>query len=277
MFIYTHNLHPVLFSIDIAGLYLELRWYSLAYIFGLLIANYWLKYCNKKSAILSEKAYENWLIFAILGIVLGGRLGYVLFYQPQYYLQNPFDILKVWQGGMSFHGGLAGSIIAMFYFSKHYQIPHFWLFDRLSVIAPVGLFFGRVANFINGELYGRISYGFIGVIFPYSDHLPRHPSQLYEAILEGFLLFIIMFCAFFYKNNYFAEKKPKFLSGLFLIGYSLARSVVEFFRQPDEQIGFLWQFFTLGQILCLPTLILGCYLAFLSFSKNASTNTISHV
>ena len=271
MFIYTHNLHPVLFSVDISGLHLELRWYSLAYIFGLLIANYWLKYCNKKSAILSEKAYENWLVFAILGIVLGGRLGYVLFYQPQYYLQNPLDILKVWQGGMSFHGGLIGSMVAIFYFSKIYNLSCFWLFDRLAVIAPVGLFFGRIANFINGELYGRISNGLIGVIFPYSDNLPRHPSQLYEAILEGFLLFIIMFYAFFYKNNYFAEKKPKFLSGLFLIGYSLARLTVEFFRQPDEQIGFLWQFFTLGQILCLPTLILGCYLAFISFLKNAST------
>ena len=271
MFIYTHNLNPVFFTFEAFGFNLELRWYSLAYIFGLLSANYWLKYCNKKS-ILSEKAYENWLVFAIFGIVLGGRLGYVLFYQPHHYWQNPVDVLKVWQGGMSFHGGLIGSILAMFYFSKIYKIPCFWLFDRLAVIAPVGLFFGRIANFINGELYGRISNIAIGVIFPYSDNLPRHPSQLYEAFLEGVLLFFIMIFAFFYKNNYLPKNKPSFISGLFLIGYSLARFSIEFFRQPDEQIGFLWQFFTLGQILCLPTLILGGYLLFKNVSANYQTN-----
>jgi phosphatidylglycerol:prolipoprotein diacylglycerol transferase len=272
MFTYTHNFNPVFFSVNLIGLQLDIRWYSLAYVFGLLITNYWIKYCNKKSLVLNEKAYENWLLFAIIGIIVGGRLGYVLFYQSQYYWQNPLDILKVWQGGMSFHGGLIGSAVSMLLFSKIYLFPCFWLFDRLAVIAPIGLFFGRVANFINGELYGRISNSFIGVIFPYTDNLPRHPSQLYEAILEGLLLFTIMLFAFFYKNNYFAQKKPKFLSGLFLIGYSIARFVVEFFRQPDEQIGFLWQIFTLGQILCLPTLFLGCYLVFLSFKKNATTN-----
>ena len=142
----------------------------------------------------------------------------------------------------------------------------------MAVIAPVGLFFGRIANFINGELYGRISNGAIGVIFPYSDNLPRHPSQLYEAFLEGILLFFIMIIAFFYKNNYLPKNKPSFISGLFLISYSLARFSIEFFRQPDEQIGFLWQFFTLGQILCLPTLILGGYLLFRNVSANYQTN-----
>ena len=272
MFIYTHNLNPVFFAFDVFGFHLEFRWYSLAYIFGLLIANYWLKYCNKNFSILSEKAYENWLVFAIAGIVLGGRLGYVLFYQPQYYLQNPADILKVWQGGMSFHGGLLGSILAMFYFSKIYKISPFWLFDRLAVIAPVGLFFGRIANFINGELYGRVSNSVVGVIFPYSDNLPRHPSQLYEAFLEGIVLFLIMIFTFFYKNNHLPKNKPGFLSGLFLIGYSLARFSIEFFRQPDEQIGFLWQFFTLGQVLCLPTLILGLYLLLKNVSANHQKN-----
>ena len=262
MDIYTHNLHPVLFSIDIAGLHLELRWYSLAYIFGLLIANYWLKYCNKKSAILSEKAYENWLIFAILGIVLGGRLGYVLFYQPQYYLQNTFDILKVWQGGMSFHGGLAGSIIAMFYFSKHYQIPHFWLFDRLAVIAPVGLFFGRVANFINGELYGRISYGFIGVIFPYSDNLPRHPAQLYEAI---YCLFLFVFMYWFWKNKR-ENGGSGFRFGLLCVLLFIERFIDEFFKENQADFENSLPI-NMGQILSLPFILIGLFMIWRSYHQ----------
>ena len=203
---------------------------------------------------MSKEAWDDWLFWAIIGVVLGGRLGYILFYNFNFYLENPLQIFAVWHGGMSFHGGLLGAILSMFLFCKKYKIKFFELTDTLSIAAPMGLFFGRVANFINMELYGRVTGSNFGVIFPNAGDLPRHPSQIYEAILEGLLLFIALFCLAQLTK---IKEKEGVLSGLFLILYGSARIFVEQFREPDGQIGFLFYQITLGQLLSLPLLAVG--------------------
>ncbi len=213
---------------------------------------------------MSKEAYDDWLLWAVISIILGGRLGYVLFYNPIYFINNPLEIFAVWQGGMSFHGGLCGVIIGMFLFSKKYKVNFLQLTDILSITAPIGLFFGRIANFINMELYGRLTESNYGVIFPNSDQLPRHPSQLYEAVLEGVLSFIILIILYKFTK---IKEKTGFLSGLFLILYSFSRIIVENFREPDQQIGFLLEKFTMGQLLSLPILALGLILTLFSVKK----------
>ena len=244
---------------------IAIRWYSLAYILGILFTWFLLKSFNKKKPIMNKEAWDDWLFWAVIGIVLGGRIGYVLFYNFNFYWQHPLQILAVWHGGMSFHGGLFGSIISMLLFCKKYRINFLELTDILAIAAPIGLFFGRIANFINMELYGRITGSNIGVIFPNAGDLPRHPSQLYEACLEGLLLFVILF---FLEKFTKIRDKSGVLSGLFLIFYGCARIFVEQFREPDEQIGFLFYKITIGQILSLPLILLGVFVA-LFFSKKS--------
>ncbi len=235
-----------------------IRWYSLAYIFGILIAMLFLKKQNDKYKLMSSLAYDNWLFYAVLSIILGGRLGYVLFYNLPYFLSHPFEIFAVWQGGMSFHGGLCGAIFGMWIFSKKYKIDFLALTDILAIIAPIGLFFGRIANFINMELYGRPTSGNYGVIFPNNSDLPRHPSQLYEAALEGVLLFIILYSLS--KFSKIQQNHKGALSGLFLLLYGIFRAFIENFREPDEQIGLLFFDLTMGQILCIPFMLAAIYL-----------------
>jgi phosphatidylglycerol:prolipoprotein diacylglycerol transferase len=240
--------------------YVAIRWYSIAYILGILSALFFLKKFNQKYQIMTIKAEEAWLNWAILGIIVGGRLGYVMFYNPSFYLSSPAEILKIWQGGMSFHGGLIGSIFAMYFFCQKYQINFLKLCDCIAIVSPIGIFFGRIANFINLELHGRVTnsenYGFI---FSAIDGQKRHPSQLYEALLEGILPFIIL---------YFLSKKSKFitksglLSGLFLILYGGARIFAENFREPDLHIGFVLNQFTMGQILSLPVILTGIFMLY---------------
>lgn len=245
---------------------LQIRWYSLAYIAGIISTLYWLKSCNNSilsngKKLLSHEAYDNWIVWAIVSILFGGRLGYVLFYNPFYFFSNPLEIFAIWHGGMSFHGGLIGSGVGMYLFAKKYKIEFLRLTDILAVIAPIGLFFGRVANFINMELYGRVTGSNFGVIFPNAGTLPRHPSQLYEAFFEGLLSFAILFSL-----HYFAKKHENkgYLTGLFLILYASSRILVENFREPDEQIGFLFYEVTMGQFLSLPIIFLGLFLIFRS-------------
>lgn len=255
--IHLPPLDPVIFSIGP----LAIRWYSVAYIIGILFALFWLKKSNDREKFLSESAYDNWLTWAILSIILGGRLGYVLFYNLPYFIENPLEIFAFWHGGMSFHGGLLGAIFGMWLFARHYKIDFLQLTDNLSIAAPIGLFCGRIANFINMELYGRVTGSDFGVIFPTGGPLPRHPSQLYEAFLEGIVLFIILISLkHFTKISQFKGK----LSGVFLIFYGSFRAFVEIFREPDEQIGFLFDYLTLGQILSLPLVLFGIYLVFFS-------------
>jgi phosphatidylglycerol:prolipoprotein diacylglycerol transferase len=260
MIIELPNFDPVAFSFS----FIKIRWYSLAYIFGIIFTFLTLKYHHKKTHFLSEKALDDWMIFAILSIMIGGRLGYVFFYNPFYFFKNPLEILAFWQGGMSFHGGLIGASLGMWFFSKKFKVNFWKLTDILSVSAPFGLMCGRIANFINLELYGRVTNSNFGMIFPNSDGLPRHPSQLYEACLEGLLLLIIMlFC--YYKTNYI--NYPKKLTGIFLTGYGISRFIVEYFREPDFQIGLFFNFISMGQILSLPIIISGIFLILNSSKK----------
>jgi len=256
----THYVLPYIDPVLISLGPIQIRWYSLAYIFGIIATILWLKHINKNQNLLSKKAYDNWISWAVLSIIIGGRLGYVLFYNSSYYFNNPLEILAFWHGGMSFHGGLIGVIIGMFLFCKKYQINYLKFMDIIAIIAPIGLFFGRIANFINMELYGRFTESKFGIIFPGGGNYPRHPSQLYEAFFEGILLFIILF--FCYKKTKLINDHGK-ISAIFLIFYGSARFGVEFFREPDHHLGFIMQNFTMGQFLSLPLIALGCYLLFL--------------
>ena len=251
---FINNFDPIAFEI----MAFEVRWYSLAYILGIVVG--WIL-CKKifiKNSDISEK-FDDYITYLIIGIILGGRIGYVIFYNFSYYLDNIFDIFKIWQGGMSFHGGLLGVIASSYIFAKkNNQNPFFYL-DQVSLVAPIGIFFGRLANFINSELYGTATNMPWSVIFVEVDNLSRHPSQLYEAILEGIILFLILI--YFMNKGYL--KKPGLISGLFLILYSLFRFFVEFFRVPDEQIGYLFLNLTMGQIISLVFASIGITLFYL--------------
>ena len=251
---FINNFDPVAFQI----MSFEIRWYSLAYIFGIIIG--WLL-CKKifiKDIKINEK-FDDYLTYSILGIIIGGRLGYILFYNFNYYLNNFFDIFKIWHGGMSFHGGLLGIIIASILFAKKNNQNPFIYMDLVSLVAPIGIFFGRLANFINSELYGTVSNVPWSVIFVKVDNLTRHPSQLYEAFLEGIILFLLLI--YFRKKNYLL--KPGTLSGLFLIFYSIFRFFVEFYRVPDEHIGYLAFNLSTGQIVSVVFLIFGTIVFYL--------------
>ena len=231
---------------------IEIRWYSLAYIIGILLG--WI--LSKKIFISNDDIkikFDDYLTYAILGIIIGGRLGYVIFYNFSYYLNNFFEIFKIWQGGMSFHGGLIGVIIATILFNKKNLEATFKYLDIVSLVAPVGIFFGRIANFINSELYGTETNVPWAVKFVKVDNLFRHPSQLYEAFFEGIILFLILI---FFRNKNFLNK-PGFISGMFLVFYSLFRFIIEFFRVPDEQLGYLIFNFTMGQIISFVFIIVG--------------------
>ena len=251
---FINNFDPVAFQI----MSFEIRWYSLAYILGIVIG--WIL-CKKifiKKSDISEK-FDDYITYLIIGIILGGRLGYIIFYNFSYYSENILDIFKIWQGGMSFHGGLLGVIASSYIFAKKNNQNIFSYLDQVSLVAPIGIFFGRLANFINSELYGTTTDVPWSVIFIKVDNLSRHPSQLYEAILEGIILFLILI--YFINKNYL--KKPGLISGLFLIYYSLFRFFVEFFRVPDEQIGYLILDLTMGQIISLVFAATGIILFYL--------------
>ena len=251
---FINNFDPVAFQI----MSFEIRWYSLAYILGIVIGWTLCKKVFIKNSDISEK-FDDYITYLIIGIILGGRLGYVIFYNFSYYFENILDIFKIWQGGMSFHGGLLGVIASSYIFAKKNNQNIFSYLDQVSLVAPIGIFFGRLANFINSELYGTTTDVPWSVIFIKVDNLSRHPSQLYEAILEGIILFLILI--YFINKNYL--KKPGLISGLFLIFYSLFRFFVEFFRVPDEQIGYLILNLTMGQIISLVFAATGIILFYL--------------
>lgn len=230
------------------------RWYGLAYIAGLLLAWRYARWLAKKPPkAVPPIAFDDFLMWATLGIVLGGRLGYVAFYNPAYFLANPLEIFFIWQGGMSFHGGILGTLVAGILFTRKRGIPFFAFGDIVACAAPIGLFLGRLANFINGELFGRPSDVPWAMVFPNGGPEPRHPSQLYEATLEGLVVFLILFLLV--RAN--ALQRRGLLTGVFLIGYAAARLIVELFRQPDAHLGFLFAGSTMGQLLSLPMLLIG--------------------
>ncbi|MEK9671155.1 MAG: prolipoprotein diacylglyceryl transferase [Rhodospirillaceae bacterium] len=235
-----------------------IRWYALAYIAGLVLGwRYALKLADASPADITREAVDDFLVWATVGVILGGRLGYVFFYKFDYYLANPVNILTVWQGGMSFHGGLVGVCAAAILFCRKRSIALFHFADILACVAPIGLFFGRIANFINGELFGRVADVPWAMVFPMGGPDPRHPSQLYEAALEGLVLFIVVQLVW---RNAGLRARPGFTAGTFFIGYGAARIIAEFFRQPDAHLGFFYQGATMGQLLCLPMILIGLWL-----------------
>ena len=255
---FINNFNPVAFQI----LSFEIRWYSLAYIVGIVIGWTLCKKIFIKNSDINEK-FDDYITYLVIGIILGGRIGYIIFYNFAYYLDNILDIFKIWQGGMSFHGGLFGVIISSYIFAKKNNQNPFSYLDQVSLVAPIGIFFGRLANFINSELYGKASDVPWSVIFIKVDNLSRHPSQLYEAILEGIILFLILI--YFINRNYL--KEPGLISGLFLIIYSLSRFFVEFCRTPDEQIGYLILNLTMGQIISLVFAFIGITIFYLKYES----------
>jgi len=254
------NIDPVALSLGP----LEIRWYALAYLTGFLLG--W-KYALHLAGLAvnnrpTREDIDNFLPFAVLGVILGGRLGYVLFYQPSLYAVNPLDAFKVWEGGMAFHGGAMGVIMALILFAWQQKIQLLRLSDIVCACVPIGLFFGRIANFINGELFGRATDVSWSFVFPRGGPQPRHPSQLYEAMLEGAVLFVILLLLY---KKFNLSARPGVVSGSFLIGYGVFRMIVELYRQPDAHIGFVFGQISMGQILSLPMVLLGaCVIAYAS-------------
>jgi len=236
-----------------------IRWYALAYIVALIIGwRYCLVLATRPPRLVRPQDVDDFLVWATLGVVLGGRIGYVLFYKPGYYIEHPLEALYLWHGGMSFHGGAIGVTIAIALFTRSRRIAIFAFSDIITEAIPIGLFFGRLANFINGELFGRESDVPWAMIFPNGGPVPRHPSQLYEAFCEGVLLFLILLAA--ERNG--ARQRPGTVTGVFLIGYAVARMSGELFRQPDVQLGFLIFGTTMGQLLSIPLLIAGMVIVY---------------
>ncbi len=247
--IYQHNLDPIIFSIGP----LAIRWYSLMYIVGFISAFFIIRSLAKKGHIaLQDKDVDNLIIISMLGVLLGARLFYVLFYNPSIYLANPVEIFQYWKGGLSFHGGLVGVITGAWLFARKKGIKFLQLTDIMVIPVPLGLGFGRIGNFINGELYGRLTDGTWGVIFPGHEagSLPRHPSQLYQSLTEGFLLFFILL---FLKDR---KLKDGTLGCIFLGGYGFFRFCTEFFRKPDEQLGFVIFNLSMGQLFCIAMVLI---------------------
>ena len=250
------SIDPVIFSLG----FFEVRWYGLAYIVSFLICVYLMKsFNNKLTASFNSKLIDDFFVWEIIGVIIGGRIGYVLFYQLNIFFLNPLYLFYIWKGGMSFHGGLIGIIISVLFFSKKNSIKFFSIADLISLVAPVGLFFGRIANFINIELIGRITDFPLAIIYPTIDNLPRHPSQLYEAFFEGIILFIILLIIFF--KNY-SVNKYGLLSGSFLFFYGIMRFLIEFLREPDQHIGLFFNLFSMGQLLCIPLIFFGLLILF---------------
>lgn len=254
------NLNPVAVSVGP----LKIHWYALAYLAGFILGWRYIIHLigldeKREDGVrrVTRVEIDDFLTWAILGVILGGRFGYILFYQFEAYMQEPLEIFKVWHGGMSFHGGALGVIIAMILFSMKRKLPVLRLTDLVCCAVPIGLFFGRLANFVNGELFGRVTDVSWGIIFPNGGPLPRHPSQLYEAFLEGLELFTIMMIM---AHKFTIREMPGVLSGVFLIGYGLSRIIVECFREPDEQLGYFFSFVTMGQILSIPMIVFGIIL-----------------
>ncbi len=230
----------------------EVRWYGLMYLCGFAASYLLVQYRIKKERLpVEKKTIEDLYFYLILGLIVGARLGYVLFYNLSYYLKNPLEVFALWHGGMSCHGGLIGTILAGYWFIKKYKLDFWFYGDLIIPTAPIGLFFGRIGNFINGELYGRVTDVPWAMVFPAGGPQPRHPSQLYEAFFEGIVLFIILWL---YRRR---VKTKGTLVSMFLVLYGVFRFFIEFFREPDPQLGFVLGPFTMGQILCSGMVLAG--------------------
>lgn len=255
------NIDPVALSLGP----IQIHWYALAYVVGFItawrLAIYICGLDKNPEARPNKTDIDDYMSWAILGVLLGGRLGYVLFYNLPTYLDNLAEAIKIWHGGMSFHGGVIGVVLSLILFCRIKKVPFFRLCDVTAAVTPIGFFLGRVANFVNGELYGRVTDVSWAVIFPRGGDEPRHPSQLYEAVTEGILLFIILFAFIHVKS---IRARAGMVSAFFMIGYGVFRFGCEFYREPDIQLGFIIEQVTMGQILCVPMIITGLVILFLT-------------
>ena len=253
---FINNFDPVAFSI----FSLDIRWYSLAYIFGIVFGWFYCKKIIKNQKL--HNLFDDYIVYVIAGIILGGRLGYVIFYNIEYYINNPIDVLMIWKGGMSFHGAVIGIFLMSYIFCKKNNQKIFIFLDLVAIAAPIGIFLGRIANFVNSELYGKVTSLFWSVKFISIDNLSRHPSQLYEAIFEGIVLFILL-------NIIFKKHlvQSGIISSLFLIYYSIFRFFIEFTREPDAQLGYLIFNLTMGQIISIFFFTLGLCLFYFKNEK----------
>ena len=260
-----HNFDPILIDFGL----IQIRWYSLAYIFGILIGWWYGKIILVRQVGQGQPVYlskfDDLIGYIIIGTIVGGRLGYVFVYNPAFYFDNILEIFKIWKGGMSFHGGLIGVALGAYIFSKKNNLNYKIYFDTISAVAPIGIFLGRISNFINSELYGSPTQKAWGVIFPNIDSLPRHPSQIYEALLEGIFLFLILNMLIFFRKNF-----NGFISIVFLVLYSFFRIICEQFREPDNHIGYIFNYFSMGSILSIVMMLFGFFLLlkFMNDEKN---------
>ena len=258
-------INPVLISIGPFAV----RWYALAYIVGIIGGWFYARKIIASDKLWGGRApfsvtdFDDFVLWITLGIILGGRIGYVLFYNPQHFAANPIEIFQLWNGGMSFHGGVIGCVLAIVLFARWRHIPILSLGDVTAAVAPIGLLLGRLANFINGELWGRAADVPWAMVFPHAGPVPRHPSQLYEAALEGVVLFLVL--ALLVRSG--ALKRPGFITGVFAIGYGVARIICELFREPDAQLGFLWGGLTMGMVLCIPLILAGIVVLAVTFRR----------
>jgi phosphatidylglycerol:prolipoprotein diacylglycerol transferase len=249
-----------------------IRWYALAYIVGILLGWFYARTVIKHETLwggvppMTPADFDDFVLWVTLGIILGGRIGYVLFYNPQYFAQHPLEMIELWNGGMSFHGGFLGCVLAVVLFARHRGIPILSLGDLTCAAATIGIFLGRLANFINGELWGRPTDVPWAMVFPSGGPQPRHPSQLYEALLEGLLLFVVL--TVLIRRG--ALQRPGFIIGAFAFGYGIARTIGEFFREPDVQMGFLWGGVTMGMLLSLPLILAGLVLMLVTARRKAA-------
>jgi phosphatidylglycerol:prolipoprotein diacylglycerol transferase len=247
------------------------RWYALAYIAGILLGWLYVRTIIRAprvwggTAPLTVTDFDDFILWVTIGIIAGGRIGYVLFYNPAYFAQHPIEILYLWNGGMSFHGGFLGVLFAVIVFANHRGVPTLTLGDLTCAAAPIGLFFGRIANFINGELWGRPTDVPWAMVFPTGGPAPRHPSQLYEAFLEGLVLFILL--GALVRSG--ALRRPGLVTGTFALAYGIARCISELFRQPDVQLGFLWGGLTMGMLLSFPLMLVGALLIAFAVRRKA--------
>jgi phosphatidylglycerol:prolipoprotein diacylglycerol transferase len=262
-------INPILISIGP----LAVRWYALAYIVGILAGWFYARAliaserCWGGPAPFTVLEFDDFIVWITLGIIVGGRTGYVLLYNFAHFAAHPIEILQLWSGGMSFHGGVTGCVVAIVLFALHRHISMLSLGDVIAAVAPIGLFLGRIANFINGELWGRPTDVPWAMVFPFGGPMPRHPSQLYEAGLEGVLLFIVL--AVLVRAG--ALKRPGLVTGAFALGYGIARIAGELFREPDAQLGFLWQGLTMGMLLSIPLLLGGIALLAVAIARGPMT------
>lgn len=260
------TINPVLLSVGP----LQIHWYGIMYLAAFAAA--WILGCwraRQSHGAWTSSRVGDLIFYCIVGVVVGGRVGYVLFYNLSEFISHPLSIFKIWQGGMSFHGGCIGVIIAMFLFGRHVRKSFFEVSDFTAPLVPLGIAFGRLGNFINGELWGRVTDVPWAMVFPHVDHLPRHPSQLYEFLGEGILLFILVWM-------YSAKPKPQMaVSGLFSLGYGVLRFLLEFFRAPDPQYGFIaFDWLTMGQLLSIPMIIVGILMMSFAYSRRRAINYV---